>query len=127
MSPTSQRTNEKTTDRTRADSALSRPACVQVQYRITGDPRDYESLAAAAAPQLALLPGLCWKLWLFDPQSGDAAGIYLFSDAAAAAAFLAGPTLSSLSQHPAIAGLAVRSLGVLTDPSLTTFGARAGL
>jgi Putative mono-oxygenase ydhR len=127
MLPTSQGNTDRTTDRTHADSALPRPACVQVQYRITGDPRDYQRLAAATAPQLARLPGLCWKLWLFDPLSGDAAGIYLFSDAAAAAAFLAGPTLSGLRQHPAIAGVSARCLGVLTDLSLTTFGARAGL
>ena len=119
MLPMSQRNN--------ADSAVARPVCVQVQYRVTGDPRDYQSLAAATAPQLARLPGLCWKLWLLDPLSGDAAGIYLFSDAAAAAAFLAGPALSGLRQHPAIAGVSARSLGVLTDLSLTTFGARAGL
>jgi len=120
-------TSERTTDRTPADSAVLRPACVLVQYRITGDPRDYQSRAAQIAPQLARLPGLCWKLWLLDPTSGGAAGIYLFSDAAAAAAFLAGPALSSLRQDPAIADVSARSLGVLTDLSLTTFGARAGL
>jgi len=119
MLPTSQRNT--------ADSAVARPACVQVQYRITGDPEDYQRLAAAVAPQLARLPGLCWKLWLLDRSSGDAGGIYLFSDAAAAAAFLAGPALSGLRQHPAITGVSARSLGVLTDLSLTTFGARAGL
>ena len=119
MLPMSQRNN--------ADSAVARPVCVQVQYRVTGDPRDYQSLAAATAPQLARLPGLCWKLWLLDPQSGDAAGIYLFSDAAAAAAFLDGPALSGLRHNPAISDVSVRSLGVVTDLSLTTFGARAGL
>ena len=119
MLPTSQRNT--------ADSAVARPACVQVQYRVTGDPRDYQRLAAATAPQLARLPGLCWKLWLFDPSSGDAAGIYLFNDAAAAEAFLASPALSGLRQHRAIADVSARSLGVLTDLSLTTFGARAGL
>jgi hypothetical protein len=120
-------TSERNTDRSPADSAVPRPACVQVQYRITGDLRDYQNLAAAAAPQLAHLPGLCWKLWLLDPPTGDAAGIYLFSDAAAAAAFLGGPTLTGLRQHPGIAGVSAASLGVLTDLSLTTFGARAGL
>jgi hypothetical protein len=127
MLPTSQKSPGTATDRTPADSALPRSACVQVQYRFTGDPRDYQSLAAAAAPRLARLPGLCWKLWLLDPPTGDAAGIYLFSDAAAAAAFLAGPTLSGLREHPGIADVSARSLGVLTDLSLTTFGARAGL
>ena len=120
-------TSPSNADRSPANSAVPRPACVQVQYRITGDPEDYQRLAAAVAPQLARLPGLCWKLWLFDPTSGDAGGIYLFSDAAAAAAFLAGPALSGLRQNPTIAGVSARSLGVLTDLSLTTLGARAGL
>jgi hypothetical protein len=123
MLPTSQRN----TDTTSADVVLPGPVCVQVQYRITGELQDYRSGAVAAAPQLARLPGLCWKLWLLDPPSGEAAGIYLFSDAAAAAAFLDGPALSGLRHNPAIADVSVRSLGVVTDLSLTTFGARAGL
>ena len=120
-------TTQRNPDRIPPDSANPRPVCVQVHYRITGDLREYQSHAAAAAQQLARLQGLSWKLWLLDPLSGDAAGIYLFSDAAAAAAFLVGPALSGLRQHPAIADVSARSLGVLTDLSLTTFGARAGL
>ena len=37
-------TSPKITDPSASDGALARPACVQVQYRVTGDPRDYQSL-----------------------------------------------------------------------------------
>jgi hypothetical protein len=116
-------TSARNTDR----MPVSHPVCIQVQYRVAGETQDYQRLAAAVAPQLAQLPGLRWKLWLLDPPTGDAAGIYLFADAAAAADFLSGPALSGLRQHPAIADVSARSLAVLTDLTLTTFGARAGL
>jgi hypothetical protein len=103
------------------------PTCVQVHYQVTGDREAYRAFAGAAAPHLAHVPGLRWKLWLFDEPSGEAAGIYLFADDATASAFLEGPTLEGLRQHPGIARVVARRLGVVTELSLATFGHRAGL
>ncbi len=105
----------------------SSPACVQVQYQVAGSLTAYRTRAAAAAPRIAGVPGLIWKLWLLDEPTGEAAGLYLFADAATAHAFVEGPTLDALRQGPGISGVRARVLPVVPDLSRATFGVRAGV
>jgi hypothetical protein len=116
------RTNVATTS-----TASSTPACVEVHYQVAGSLDAYRTRAAAAAPHLAGFPGLVWKLWLLDEPTGEAAGIYLFADAAAAHAFVASPMLDALRQSPGISGVRARVLPVVPDLSRATFGERAGV
>jgi hypothetical protein len=108
-------------------ATTSRPACVEVHYQVAGNLDAYRTRAAATAPHLAGLPGLIWKLWLLDEPTGEAAGIYLFADAAAAHAFVASPMLEALRQSPGISGVRARVLPVVADLSRATYGARAGV
>jgi hypothetical protein len=39
------------------------------------------------AEQIAAAPGLLWKVWTENAETGEAGGIYLFADAASAAAY----------------------------------------
>ena len=103
------------------------PACVEVHYQVHGSLDAYRTRAAAAAPRLAGVPGLVWKLWLLDEPTGEAAGIYLFADAAAARAFVESPALDALRQDPGISGVHARVLPVLPDLCRATFGERAGV
>lgn len=41
------------------------------------------------ADSIAREPGLIWKIWLENPQTGEAGGVYLFKDAKSADAYLA--------------------------------------
>ena len=53
---------------------------LQVNYRRErgqDDPEQAEQLLAAAE-QLSGLPGLQWKIWIYDDAVGAAGGIYLF-------------------------------------------------
>jgi len=108
-------------------ASTSTPACVEVRYHVGGSLDAYRSRSAAAAPHLAGFPGLVWKLWLLDEPTGEAAGIYLFADAAAAQAFVASPVLDALRQSPGISGVRACVLPVVPDLSRATFGERAGL
>jgi hypothetical protein len=117
------RTNIATT----STAPTSTPACVEVHYQVAGSLDAYRTRAAAAAPHLAGFPGLVWKLWLLDEPTGEAAGIYLFADAAAAHAFVASPMLDALRQSPGISGVRARVLPVVPDLSRATFGERAGV
>jgi len=112
---------------TTSTASASTPACVEVHYQVAGSLDAYRTRAAAAAPHLARFPGLVWKLWLLDEPTGEAAGIYLFADAAAAHAFVASPILDALRQGPGISGVRVRVLPVVPDLSRATFGSRAGV
>ncbi len=105
----------------------STPACVEVHYQVAGSVEAYRTRAAAVAPHLAGFPGLVWKLWLLDEPTGEAAGIYLFTDAGAAQAFVASPVLEGLRQSPGISGVRARVLPVLTDLTRVTLGERAGV
>lgn len=44
---------------------------------------------AALAESIAGEPGLLWKIWTENRESGEAGGIYLFEDLACAEAYLA--------------------------------------
>ena len=117
------RTNIATT----STASTSTPVCVEVHYQVAGSLDAYRTRAAAAAPHLAGFPGLVWKLWLLDEPTGEAAGIYLFADAAAAQAFVASPMLDALRQSPGVSGVRARVLPVVPDLSRATFGERAGV
>ena len=117
------RTNIATT----STASTSTPACVEVHYQVAGSLDAYRTRAAAAAPHLAGSPGLVWKLWLLDEPTGEAAGIYLFADSAAARAFVAGPMLDALRQNPGISDVRARVLPVVVDLSRATLGERAGV
>lgn len=112
---------------TTSTASTATPACVEVHYQVAGSLEAYRTRAAAAAPHLAGCPGLVWKLWLLDEPTGEAAGIYLFADAAAAHAFVASPMLDALRQSPGISGVRARVLPVVPDLSRATFGERAGV
>jgi len=117
----------RTSIATTSPASTSPLACVEVHYQVAGSLDAYRTRAAAAAPHLAGVPGLVWKLWLLDEPTGEAAGIYLFADAAAAHAFVASPMLDALRQSPGISGVRARVLPVVPDLSRATFGERAGV
>jgi hypothetical protein len=50
---------------------------------------DFTDAAQAIARDVAGEPGLVWKIWLEDRETGHAGGIYLFADEAAAARYRA--------------------------------------
>jgi hypothetical protein len=120
-------TETKSFPSTRSSGGSHARACVEVHYQVTMDLSAYHALAEHVASQLARTPGLLWKLWLLEEGGRQAAGLYLFADDQAARAFLDGPTLDGLRQHPAITGVTTRRYGVLADLSLITGGQQAGL
>lgn len=85
---------------------------LQVNFRLTIPTDDYLALCAGAAPAIAQVPGLHWKLFTLDEQGSAGAGIYLFADRASAEAYVAGPILGGLKDHPGITDLSIRVLDV---------------
>lgn len=85
---------------------------IQVNFRLKLPVEDYQALCAGAAPAIAEVPGLEWKLFALDREDTAAAGIYLFADRAAAEAYVEGPILGGLRGHPGIADLSVRMMEV---------------
>jgi len=96
-------------------------SCVlQTNFTFTVSADEFIAAAEPLADAFAAVPGLVWKVWLLNPQTREAGGVYLFEDEDALAVFLNGPLIAGLSEHPAIVGVTVRQLPVWEAPSAVT-------
>ncbi|WP_303787105.1 monooxygenase [Azovibrio restrictus] len=84
---------------------------VQFDFPYAG-PFGAEMSAAMAdlARDIAGEPGLLWKIWTENPETGEAGGIYLFADAASADAYIA--KHSARLQAFGVSGIRARSFAV---------------
>lgn len=53
---------------------------MQVNSRFTNSDIEFEAASSAVANVFAEIPGLQWKIWLFNKKKKEAGGIYLFVD-----------------------------------------------
>jgi len=98
---------------------------VQIEFELVCTQEEYRKLTEHVAPAVASVPGLVSKLWLVDEERRRAGGAYLFSDRAAATAYLEGPIIAVLRQKPAVRNVTLRLFDVLAAPSELTRGLRA--
>jgi hypothetical protein len=95
--------------------------CVlQTNFTFTVSADEFKAAAEPLAEAFASVPGLLWKVWLLNPQTREAGGAYLFDSEEALSAFLNGPLIAGMSEHPAIIDVTVRQLPVWEDPSAVT-------
>lgn len=95
---------------------------VQIEFELVCTLDEYRKLTEHVAPVIASVPGLISKLWLVDAEGRRGGGAYLFSDRAAATAYLEGPIISGLRQRPAVRNVTVRVFDILPAPSELTRG-----
>lgn len=95
---------------------------LQISFDLRCTPDAYRDLANHVAGAIAAVPGLLWKIWIVDEQRGRGGGVYLFTDRAAASAYVEGPIIQRLRANPAVAGVDVRLFDVLAGPSVITRG-----
>lgn len=102
--------------------SLNTPILVQVNFAIDMTPEDYVGAVAPYAETVAAVEGLRWKIWLIDEEKSEAAGIYLFEDAAKSQAYLKGPILSPFLENPAIHDVYIRQSSIVSAPTAITRG-----
>jgi hypothetical protein len=73
---------------------------LQVKFSFDVDMKEFQKLSAEAAPGIATVPGLKWKLWLTDEAASVHSGVYLFEDEASLQAYLNGPVINALRTNP---------------------------
>jgi hypothetical protein len=98
---------EQTPYRRKEDQLMARTT-VQINFKLKLPIEEYQALCTGAAPAIADVPGLQWKLFALDREDTAAAGIYLFADRATAEAYVEGAILDSLRSHPGIADVSIR-------------------
>lgn len=72
-----------------------------VSYDLSIPARDFLDRAPEAARIIADLPGLIWKIWSLDRESGEGTSAYLFAERHQAEAFANGPLMQALRDGPA--------------------------
>jgi hypothetical protein len=77
------------------------PTLLVVTYRLRIPSADFRAHARTAAARIAEAPGLLWKVWGLDDETGFGTSTYLFRDGASAKAFAEGPTIAGLRDGPA--------------------------
>lgn len=93
---------------------------VQINYNFWITEREFEQAVSPAAELLSKIPGLEWKIWLKNAESKIGGGIYLFNSRAAAEAYLDGPMVKQLKNHPAFTGIDVKVFNVMEAQSKIT-------
>lgn len=93
---------------------------LQVNFRLTVAVEEYERIAESFAQTFAQLPGLSWKIWLLNEETGEAGGHYLFESEQALQAFLEGPIPPQLESAPFLRDLSVRTFSPMEAISART-------
>ena len=95
---------------------------VQVNFEYHMTSAEYEALTEQAAQPIALVEGLGWKIFLVNEETQEAGGLYLFESAAAAEAYLQGPIITELSQHPGIKNIRIKLFNIQETITAVTRG-----
>ena len=69
------------------------------------DDSDQAARMMQSAEKLAGLPGLIWKIWMYDDSEQVAGSLYLFESEESARAWGDGALRSSLGSHPGISDI----------------------
>lgn len=93
---------------------------VQINYNFWITEREFEQAVSPAAELLSKIPGLEWKIWLKNTENKVGGGIYLFNSRAAAEAYLAGPIVKQLKNHPAFTEIDVKLFNIMEAQSTIT-------
>ena len=77
------------------------------------------SMGAEGAKHIATVPGLRWKIYLMNAESGEVGGIYLFDDEASLKAYLDGPIMTQ--RKAGKFGDGVRVISTIRDVTIKQF------
>lgn len=97
---------------------------LQVNYSraISKDDPDQAAALRKAATKIAGVPGLLWKVWIYDDVERIAGGMYLFESDETARAWAEGPMVPALSSHAGVGNIEYRLFDVDKELSEVTRG-----
>ena len=95
---------------------------VQINFKYDLPHDAYAALAQQGAEPIAGVQGLIWKVFLRNLEEREAGGIYLFESREAATAYINGPIIAQIRQHPRISAMHIKLFDVLAAPTRVTRG-----
>ena len=95
---------------------------LQINFKLNVPVAEYQKMAASVAHAFLDVPGLRWKIWLVNPATQEAGGIYLFDSRASLDAYLNGPLVAQLKGLTAIRNLSIKQFDVMPEITALTHG-----
>ena len=93
---------------------------LQINFKFDVPVGDYIDAVTPLAAEIAAVPGLRWKVWLMDEAAAEAGGVYWFADAASLQAYLDGPIVDGIANHPALRDISVKVFDAIGNLSEIT-------
>jgi putative monooxygenase ydhR len=93
---------------------------LQINFVNEADEAAVAGMNLSAAPHIAELLGLRWKIFIRDSRTQDGGGIYLFDTREQAEAWLAGPGVAAVRQAPTVHSFSAKIFDVQEEPSRIT-------
>jgi len=95
---------------------------LQINFNLNVSVAEYQKMADSVAHAFADVPGLRWKIWLLNPATQEAGGIYLFDSQASVDAYLNGPLVAQLKGLPSIGNISMKQFEVMPEATALTRG-----
>jgi hypothetical protein len=98
----------------------SEPKILMVTLDFSGSFPDLERDASRLANPIANVPGLRWKIWLANPDTNSAGGLYLFETEQALHKFVDGPIAAEITNRPDFTNITMKVFQVMENASRKT-------
>lgn len=95
---------------------------LQINFNLNVPVAEYQKMADSVADAFLDAPGLKWKIWLLNPATQEAGGIYLFDSQASLDAYLNGPLVAKLKSLPTIRNVSAKQFEVMPELTALTRG-----
>lgn len=95
---------------------------LQINFKFNAPSSMIEKAFLQAAPPIANVKGLLWKVWLMNEAEKSAGGIYLFKDDASVQAYLKGEIIAEMKSNPACSDFEVKVFDISPEPTKITRG-----
>ena len=96
---------------------------LQVNFKLGVSADEWRKIADQFAPEFAAVPGLVWKVWNLNEQTGEGGGFYLFADPESLQQFAASPLAEQIKAAPFLKELSLKTYDVMEAPTRVTHGA----
>ena len=95
---------------------------LQINFKLNVSSAEYRKICESAAPTIADVPGLVWKVWLLNEQESEAGGIYLFQDEQSLAAYLSDPIIAQIKSLPQLREISAKRFETIPELTAVTRG-----
>ena len=85
-----------------SENSATSYAVLHLRFKLRVPPNDLHAKNREAAPIIASVEGLIWKIWVSQQEEFEMGGIYLFANRETAEAYLNHPVTQAVRSNPAV-------------------------